>query len=48
MSLVDLEANKDEAELSDEMIDAFGLTGERADELTSEVYAALDDEAEGP
>jgi hypothetical protein len=48
MSLVDLEASKDEAELGDELIAAFGLTGDRADELAGEVYAALDDEAEGP
>ena len=42
MSLCDLDANDDEAAYDDELIDAFGIDGERADALAAEVYAALD------
>jgi hypothetical protein len=42
MSLCDLDANEEEAAYDDELIDAFGIDGERADALASEVYAALD------
>jgi hypothetical protein len=42
MSLCDLDANDDEADYDDELIEAFGIAGERADALAAEVYAALD------
>lgn len=42
MSLCDLDANEDEAAYDDELVEAFGLDGERADALAAEVYAALD------
>jgi hypothetical protein len=44
MSLSDLEASDHEAEYDEELIEAFGLSDERADALAGEVYAALDDE----
>jgi len=46
ISLCDFEASDDEAEFDDELIEAFGLTGDRADALAGEVYAALDEEPE--
>lgn len=46
MSLCDLEASDDEAEYDEELIEAFGLTDERADALAGEVYAALDADGE--
>jgi hypothetical protein len=42
MSLCDLQANDDEAEYDDELIEAFGIDGDRADALAAEVYAVLD------
>jgi tellurite resistance protein len=42
MSLCDLDANDDEAEYDDELIETLGIEGERADVLAAEVYAALD------
>lgn len=42
MSLCDLDANEEEAAYDDELIEAFGIDGERADALAAEVYAALD------
>jgi len=42
MSLCDLDANDDEAAYDDELIEAFGIDGDRADALAAEVYAALD------
>ena len=42
MSLCDLDANDEEAAYDDELIEAFGIEGERADALAAEVYAALD------
>ena len=46
MSLCDLEASDEEAEYEEELIEAFGLTDDRADALAGEVYAALDADAE--
>jgi tellurite resistance protein len=46
MSLCDLETNDHEAEYDEELIEAFGLSEERADALAGEVYAALDAETE--
>jgi hypothetical protein len=42
MSLCDLDASEEEAEFDDELIEAFGIDGDRADALAGEVYAALD------
>jgi hypothetical protein len=42
MSLCDLDANEEEAAYDDELIEAFGIEGERADALAAEVYTALD------
>jgi hypothetical protein len=44
MGLCDLEANDDEALYDDELVTAFGIAEERADELAAEVYAALDED----
>jgi hypothetical protein len=42
MSLCDLDASAEEEAYDDELIEAFGIEGERADALAAEVYAALD------
>ena len=42
MSLCDLDANDDETAYDDELVEVFGIEGERADALAAEVYAALD------
>jgi uncharacterized tellurite resistance protein B-like protein len=42
MSLCDLDANDEEQEYDDELVEAFGIDDERADALAAEVYAALD------
>ena len=42
MSLCDLDANEEEEAYDDELVEAFGIDGERADALAAEVYAALD------
>jgi hypothetical protein len=42
ISLCDLDANEDEEEYEDELVVAFALDEERADNLAAEVYAALD------
>jgi tellurite resistance protein len=42
MALCDLDSNDDEGAYDDELIEAFGIDGERADALAAEVYAALD------
>ena len=44
MSLCDLEKSEEEEELDEELIVALGLTGDKADTLAGEVYAALDEE----
>ncbi len=42
LSLADLDRSREEEALTDVMLEALGLTPERADELTAEVYAAFD------
>lgn len=42
LSLADLDMSRQEEALTDALIEALGLTADRADELTAEVYAGLD------
>ena len=42
LSLVDLDASREEEKVKNAMIEALGLTAERADALTAEVYDSLD------
>jgi hypothetical protein len=42
LSLCDLDADDDEREYEDELVEAFGIDDEQADALAADVYAALD------
>jgi hypothetical protein len=44
MGLCDLDANDEEVEYGDELVEAFGIDDARADALAAEVYEALDEE----
>ena len=42
LSLCDLDADDEEREYEDELVEAFGIDDEQADALAADVYAALD------